>query len=239
MFSQRPLLTAIIISIIVHGIILLQIPALRFASRQAKLGQVEITYIENKKAAARLAGPAGNKAGLKGRQEPLMKLPSVITASAPKVVVPSPFIDKQELFNEKRDVNSRQEGRIFTKPALLKPDISAVKKKITLSPPQESLDKINSPSYIGYFQLTRERVKRILYQRYTYTEQGEVYLSFIVANDGSIKEIRVNEEKSSNSPYLREIAIASVKEASPFPAFPKDLEYPELSFNVIVSFEVE
>ncbi len=238
MFSQQPLLTAVTLSIIVHLVILLQIPALRFVSRQTKSRQVEITYIENKKAAAKLAGPAGRKTGLKGRHEPLMRLPSIITASAPKVV-PSPFADKQELFNKKIGMNNRQNERLFTKPSLLKPDIGAVKKKITLSPPQESLNKINSPSYIGYFQLTRERVKRILYQRYTYTEEGEVYLSFIVANDGSIREIRVNEEKSSNSPYLREIAVASVKEAAPFPAFPKDLEYPELSFNVIVSFEVE
>lgn len=237
MFSQRPLLIAVIISIIVHLVILLQIPEFRFISRQAKPGQVEITYIENKKAAAKLAGPAGTKAALKGRQEPLLKLPPIITASAPKVT-PSPFI-KQELFGKKSGLNSQQEGRLFTKPALLKPDIGVIKKKITLSPPQENLNKINSPSYISYFQLTRERVKRILYQRYTYTEQGEVYLSFIVANDGAIRDVRVNEEKSSSSPYLREIAIASVKEASPFPVFPKDLEYPELSFNVIVSFEVE
>jgi TonB family protein len=238
MFSQRPLLTAVIISIIVHLVILLQIPEFRFASRQTKPGQVEITYIENKKAAARLTGPAGAKAALKGRQEPLLKLPSIITASAPKVTPPSPLI-KEELFSRKRDLGSQQEGRLFAKPALIKPDIGVIKKKITLSPPQENLNKINSPSYISYFQLTRERVKRILYQRYTYTEEGEVYLSFIVANDGSIRDVRVNEERSSSSPYLREIAIASVKEASPFPAFPKDLEYPELSFNVIVSFEVE
>lgn len=237
MFSQRPLFTAVAVSIFVHGIILLQIPGLRFISRQASLEQVEIKYIENKKEAPNLPAHAPTKRGIKGRQEPLLRLPSVITASVAKLAA-SPFMDKQDVFNKKMDISGRP-GRVFTKPVLLKPDIGIAKKKITLAPPTDSLNKINSPSYIGYFQLTREKVKRILYQRYTYTEEGEVYLSFIVANDGSITDVRVNEEKSSSSPYLREIAIASVKEASPFPAFPKDLEYPELSFNVIVSFEVE
>ena len=237
MFSQRPLFTAVAVSIFVHGIILLQIPGLRFISRQASLEQVEIKYIENKKEAPNLPAHAPTKRGIKGRQEPLLRLPSLITASVAKLAA-SPFMDKQDVFNKKMDISGRP-GRVFTKPVLLKPDIGIAKKKITLAPPTDSLNKINSPSYIGYFQLTREKVKRILYQRYTYTEEGEVYLSFIVANDGSITDVRVNEEKSSSSPYLREIAIASVKEASPFPAFPKDLEYPELSFNVIVSFEVE
>jgi TonB family protein len=238
MLSQRPLLTAVTVSIFVHGIILLQIPSLRFISRQDSLEQVEIKYVENKKEAPDLPARAPTKPGAKSRQEPLLKLPSIITASATKLA-PSPFLDKQEVFNKKMDISGRQGGRVFTKPVLSKPDLGIAKKKITLAPPAESLNKINSPSYIGYFQLTREKVKRILYQRYTYTEEGEVYLSFIVANDGSIRDVRVNEDRSSSSPYLREIAIASVKEASPFPAFPKDLEYPELSFNVIVSFEVE
>jgi len=35
------------------------------------------------------------------------------------------------------------------------------------------------------------------------------------------------------------VAEKSIFDASPFPAFPKDLDYPELSFNVIISFQIE
>jgi TonB family protein len=246
MFSKRPLLSTILLSLFAHGIILLQIPVFRFISQQGKPLQVEIQYIENKKetmkqSAQTPARPKGPKEDLKaGRREPLLKLPSLITAIAAKSA-PSPFIDKSESLGNKKELIRQDGGRIFTKPALLKPDIGAAKKKmITLAAPKESdLNKINSPSYIGYFQLTREKVRRILYQRYTYTEEGEVFLSFIVGSNGMVKQVRIDEEKSSPSPYLREIAIASVKESSPFPIFPKDLEYPELSFNVVVSFEVE
>jgi len=32
--------------------------------------------------------------------------------------------------------------------------------------------------------------------------------------------------------------LRSIKDANPFPPFPKDLNYPELTFNVVISFEV-
>lgn len=237
MFLKRPLFTAITLSVFAHGIILFQVPALRFIPRQPKPLEVEIKYVESKKSENNVSAPKNSKPALRAIREPLMRLPSVVTA-APVKTAPSPFTDRQELPGKDRAAN-RQGGRIFTKPVLFKPDIGVSRKKITLAPPRENLNKINSPSYIGYFQLAREKVKRILYQRYTYTQEGEVYVSFIVGNDGIIKNVRINEEMSSKSPYLREIAIASVKEASPFPIFPKELEYPELSFNVVVSFEVE
>jgi TonB family protein len=66
-----------------------------------------------------------------------------------------------------------------------------------------------------------------------------VYLSFIISTEGYLREVRLVEEKSSFSPYLREIALRSIKEASPFPDFPKELDYPQLTFNVVISFEIE
>ena len=125
----------------------------------------------------------------------------------------------------------------FTKPAFVKPDIIAVKKKITLPP--IDLDKINNPSYISYYQIVREKIRRAAYQNYTRAEVGEAYLSFLISSDGSLKAMHLIEEKSSPSVYLKEISLRSIKEASPFPNFPKELDYPQLSFNVVISFEIE
>jgi len=66
-----------------------------------------------------------------------------------------------------------------------------------------------------------------------------VYLSFVISRDGSLEEARMVQERSSPNTYLQDTALKSIKEASPFPAFPKELEYPRLSFNVVISFEVE
>ena len=119
----------------------------------------------------------------------------------------------------------------------MKPEIVSAKKKISfLSVDKE---KAHNPTYTSYYQVVREKIKHAAYQGYTRTEMGEVYLSFVISSDGDLKQTRIVDDKSSFSPYLREIALKSVKNACPFPKFPKELDYPQLSFNVIVSFAIE
>ena len=125
----------------------------------------------------------------------------------------------------------------FAKPSAARLDILAIKKKITL-PPIE-MNKINNPSYISYYQIVREKIKRAAYQNYTCRETGEITISFVISSDGILKDLRLLEERSSASEYLREIALRSVKDASPFPNFPKELDYPRLSFNLAITFEIE
>ena len=105
--------------------------------------------------------------------------------------------------------------------------------------PPVDLDKINNPSYVSYYQIVREKIRRAAYQNYTHTDTGEVYVTFVISNDGYLKASRLVEEKTTAAAYLHDIALKSVKEASPFPNFPKELDYPELSFNVVISFEIE
>jgi TonB family protein len=131
-------------------------------------------------------------------------------------------------------INNRE--ALITKPAISKPDIISVKKRISLPP--VDLDKINNPSYVSYYQIVREKIRRAAYQNYTRTEEGEVYLSFVITNDGYIKEIRVVEERSSSNPYLLGVSVKSIKNAAPFPNFPKELDYQQLSFNVVISYEI-
>ncbi|MCX5713606.1 MAG: energy transducer TonB [Candidatus Omnitrophica bacterium] len=139
------------------------------------------------------------------------------------------------LNQNQKDIISMREP-VMLKPTVSKPDIIAVKKKITLPP--IDLDKINNPSYVSYYQIVREKIRRTAYQNYTRTEQGEVFLSFVISSDGYIKEIRVVEDKSSSNPYLLETSVKSIKGAAPFPNFPKELDYQQLSFNVVISYEV-
>ncbi len=99
--------------------------------------------------------------------------------------------------------------------------------------------KIDNPSYISYYQTVREKIRRCAYQNYNRNEIGEVYISFIISNDGYIKSVRLINEKTTGNDYLKDTALRSVKDASPFPNFPKELDYPQLSFNIIISFEIE
>ncbi len=227
MFSEKVFQIALLVSVITHGIILFQNPNIHSFPTQKKEQKLEVSYIKP---------PPETKTGLKTqtpvKKEPFLRLSSKITADKR---IPPPFIDKESIFKG-RSAISRQDAS-FTKPSFIRPDIIAIKKKITL--PAIDMDKINNPSYISYYQIVREKIKRAAYQNYTGREVGEVTISFVISDDGYLKELRLIEDKSSPSTYLKEIALRSLKDASPFPNFPKELNYPRLSFNLAITFEIE
>lgn len=228
MFSEKGFRIALLISLIAHGVILVQNSSLNFpVLRQNKQENPELKYVkpplEQKK--------VSENQPLK--KEPFLKIPLKISADNK---IPPPFIDKESIFknNDKKNISKNQ---VFNKPVLIKPDIIAIKKKITI--PAIDIDKVNNPSYISYYQIIREKIKRAAYQNYTGSQVGEVAVSFIISSQGYLKEIRLIEEKSSPNAYLREVALRSIKDASPFPKFLKELDFPQLSFNLVITFEVE
>lgn len=213
--TNKVFLIAFVSSAAIHGVILfnnLNFGRLSDVKREQK---IEVSYVK-----------------IPQKKEPPLNLSSKITMQKR---IPPPYIDKETIFNKSRAL-ARQDAA-FKKPALIKPDIIAIKKKITLPP--INTDKINNPSYISYYQIVREKIRRSAYYNYTRTETGEVYISFIISSEGYLKDVRLVSEKSSLSTYLRETALRSVRDASPFPNFPKELDYPHLSFNVVISFEIE
>jgi len=215
--SDKVFAIALITSVAVHGVALFKYSGLNLFSHSKKEQKTEISYfkpVEEPK--VNLKPPPQ----IKDREE-FLKLPSKIIAN-----------NRVKPQYENMPVNP-----VLKKPVFTKPDIIAVKKKITLPP--IDINKINSPSYISYYQIVREKIRRAAYQNYSRTETGEAYVSFVIARNGTLKEAHLVESKSSLSPYLQGIAMKSIQEAIPFPDFPKELDYPQLSFNVIISFEIE
>jgi len=228
MLSDKTFTIALVLSAVAHGAILLQNPNLNLSilPKEKKDTVLEVSYLKPPQETKEY-----RKATLP-KKEPFLRLSSKITANKTN---PPPFIDRENIFRKNREMVSQK--YTFTKPTFVRPDMIAAKKKITLPP--VDLDKIDNPSYINYYQIVREKIRRAAYQNYTRAEVGEVYLSFLIFSDGSLKTVQLIEEKSSSSPYLKETALRSIKEASPFPNFPKELDYPQLSFNVVISFEIE
>jgi hypothetical protein len=226
MFSDRVFLITLIFSLTFHGMILFYNPKLNIFDTNKPFEKVEVSYIK--------APPKDKEITAKPspKQEPFLRIPAKILAEHRS---PPVFTEKEKIFRPNRKINPENVG--FTKPNLIKPEIVAIKKRITL--PAIDMNKINNPSYISYYQIVREKIKRAAYRNYTRTEVGEIYLSFIISRDGLLRNVRLNEEKSDSNPYLREIALKSLDNASPFPNFPKELNYPQLSFNVAISFEIE
>ena len=102
-------------------------------------------------------------------------------------------------------------------------------------------EKITNVKYLTYNQSIREKIKQKAYDYIDHPDfkEGEVYLTFILASTGFLREIKIIEEKTTANDYLREIGMKCIRESSPFPPFPEDLNYPELTFNVIISFEIQ
>jgi TonB family protein len=227
MFSDRIFRITFFVSLAVHAVILFKNPNLIPFMPHRKPEVVEVNYLkqtpqEKLKAVREEAD---------GKQQ-LAKLQSRMNL---KKIAPPPFVSKEDVLRINREMKLDEIS--LPKPALTRPDITAMKKKITLPP--IDVDKINNPSYISYYQIVREKIRRAAYQNYLSTETGEVYLSFIVGNDGSLREVQLVDSRSSPVEFLREIAQRSIHEAAPFPVFPRELDYPQLSFNVVISFEIE
>ena len=234
MWTQKVFFNSLLISILVHGIIILQAPKFNISVKNKKAEKIEIRYINIPKTEKRIdKRQETDRNQAKAKASAFLKLPSVITAKDIKNTEQLPVMDRPKLFKTGKEM--AQSGSLLVKPSFVKPEMSAAKKVITF----HQVEKSGNPVYMSYYQFVREKIRRYAYENYTRTEDGEVYLSFIIYNDGLINEIHVVEGKSAASPYLKEIALKSVRDASPFPNFPKELDYEKLSFNVVVSFEVE
>jgi len=220
------------ISLLAHGAIFIQSPSLinslAIVSKEQKM---EVRYIKESLEVKQLPKNQSNLNIQKAssREDPFLKLNSKIVAGRK---IPPPYIQVS-----KRPKVLPDNFLEIPKPDFSSSDLSIIKKKITL-PPIE-MAKINNPSYISYYQVVREKIRRSAYQNYTQNETGEVYVSFIISNDGYIRGVRLVDERTTANDYLKNIALGSVKDASPFPNFPKELDYPQLSFNIIISFEIE
>ena len=88
-------------------------------------------------------------------------------------------------------------------------------------------EKISNPKYLNYHDRIRDKIKN---RAYFYVDDprfdvGEVYLTFVLLSDGSLKAIKIIDNKTMANDYLRSVGLQSIKESSPFPPFPTDLKY--------------
>ena len=125
----------------------------------------------------------------------------------------------------------------FKMPQKQHPDVvkDHVKRRVTV-PPLKS-ENMASPMYLNYYQVVRSKIERYAQEKYNKFDVGEVYLTFIISADGRLRDLKLIEDRTSASSYIKKISVQSIQEADPFPPFPQDLKYPELSFNVVIYFE--
>ncbi|MFA5093173.1 MAG: hypothetical protein WC543_04465 [Candidatus Omnitrophota bacterium] len=225
----------LIASLCIHGLIIL--PRVNFNpfTPAPKKQEIKVRYVKED-VQIKLQRKSADKSDAQGileKSEPFLKLDSKIIAG--KRAAPPPYLEKSNSSDATKALTNKTAG--FRKPTFAAPEVMAIKKRISL--PAIEMAKIDNPSYINYYQIVREKIRRSAYQNYTHSQTGEVYISFIISCDGSIKDVRLIEDKTTAADYLKTIALRSVRDAAPFPNFPKELDYLQLSFNIIISFEIE
>ncbi|HBG60987.1 MAG: hypothetical protein A2Y03_10990 [Omnitrophica WOR_2 bacterium GWF2_38_59] len=109
-----------------------------------------------------------------------------------------------------------------------------------ISVPMFKSEKISNPKYLSYNQSIRQKIKSRAYTFVNHPDfsAGEIYLTFVLGSDGALKQVKIIESKTKANEYLRDIGLRSISESAPFAPFPEDLNYPELTFNIVISFEV-
>jgi TonB family protein len=170
-----------------------------------------------------------------GTQKPLAPPPDQARPETQKFRLPSlPPVKPEDTLMKKQREAVRKE--IF-KDAL---SVSEVPFKKIISLPNIPGEIFKTPEYKSYYQVIREKIRKLAYFNYKRLEEGEVFLTFSLTQEGALSDLAVSIPKSTNNVYLRATAERSVREAAPYPPFPEKLrENKKLSFNVIISFELK
>lgn len=86
----------------------------------------------------------------------------------------------------------------------------------------------------SYYQVVTNKIKRFAKLNPPPDKKGEVELNFTLSSRGNL--IREPQVVKATDPALVPYALKAVKEASSFPAFPKELAQAEESFNVTIDY---
>ncbi|MBN1586330.1 MAG: hypothetical protein JW937_02755, partial [Candidatus Omnitrophica bacterium] len=96
------------------------------------------------------------------------------------------------------------------------------------------------PSFQRYYADIQDRIQAEASRRSPGNlPVGEVGVVFVISKTGQLAELSLVPEESVSNRLLLDHALASVREAAPFQAFPKDIENELISFHVIFAFEPE
>lgn len=97
-------------------------------------------------------------------------------------------------------------------------------------------DLTESPAYMDYYRLIREKIRKTAYQSYSGRNQGIVYINFSIKKDGNLEAVELSQE-STPIDSLKRNALESIRKSAPFPPFPKELSnHSYLQFNISIHF---
>ena len=229
--ADRTFRTALMLSAVLHVFLLINWPFYRHIFTARKPGEIEITYLK----ADEPLKPEIVQAK-RSLPQPEISKPSKIVSEAKPETSARPKPSEQPKKNlsgikpsdtvkdeEKDPLASR--SRVIIKQPIV-PRIQA-----TASVESKGLKLIPS----SYSQGVRNRIIDNLESMRPGTG-GDVCVRFVISSDGALKDIMIVNERSTSDGSLRSAAFEAVRDASPFPAFPDNVNLSEITFTCEISF---
>lgn len=208
---------AFIISVFFHAFIFFAFPSINIFLPRRPIENFQISYYRLKDARA-ISAEQKQQAAKTPSPEKLSKM---LQAQKEKLLLASQ--------KKKEEIKNVQEKKDAVPPM-------EEKKDMVIPPLPAGIEKM--PAYLDYVQSVREKIKRVANASYQRSGSGgEVLLNFILANNGGLVFVKIMAERSCFDERLRQLAREAIEKASPFDPFPLDLEFKQLSFSVIISFE--
>lgn len=216
---------SLILSLLIHSALLVQLSYSNMRSLKRPLKNIEIAYY--------ILDPAKYKDSARQEQKGAVdkELKNKTEVFLDKDVHKSPFMKDMSKLSDEFNGHKKQPAQVTRKQ----------KKRKIVVPPLRS-EEIAIPEYQLYYHDIRNWIKERALANIDFSrlDVGDVYLTFVISSEGLLEKIQILDERTKASQYLKEISLKSVKEASEhFKPFPKDLKYPELPFNVVISFKME
>ncbi|MDP2921889.1 MAG: TonB family protein [Candidatus Omnitrophota bacterium] len=222
MFENKSFQLAVLVSIFLHFSVFLITPYTGALPRKERIDPIKVAYFKVKAEPKKVVG----------------ERPRPISPLAPEAL---PKVKKDEILNPPQaQAKKKEEPTVETITSDSRAIIGAKGKKFETVVNDEK-DSGKKAAYIGYYRSVRERIRYYADRNYIKqgsAAQGEVFLSFVVTSSGELLHIMVIDAKSADDAMLRNIAVDSVRDASPFPAFPQGMNQYQVTFNVIISFEL-
>lgn len=209
--------TAFIISVLFHSFLIFAWPAISILLPKKPAHNFEVTYYRIK----------DYKSEIKKIEQPL----------EPKIPAKAQVQRREKLLvaaqKKIQQAKENHKTKPVQKPGPVKPSLN---QNVVIPPLPAGVEKI--PGYLDYVQSVRENIKKIANSRFSNQGLvGDVMLHFVLLNDGTLSAVKIVVERSSQDPKLHNIGRLVIESASPFGQFPQDLEYNQLSFSVVISFE--
>jgi len=242
MDENRTFQLAILISIVLHFALFLTAPRAGALPKKQLFEPIKVAYfkpeeIKKKELPGKQEKLVGQKPGLSYYRLPSPTAPEAMPEVkkedfAAQPLAPQPLAKPEQVKKEEPTVETIISGSRA---------VIRDKGKKFETVVNDEKDSGKKAAYIGYYRLVREKIRYYADKNYIKersASQGEVLLSFVVASSGELLHIMIIDARSSKDLLLRDIAINSIRDASPFTAFPQGMNQYQITFNVIISFEL-